>query len=312
MIFVNLALFILAFFWIWLGAGLIVSAASKFSRKLKLSPFAFSFVFLGILTSTPEFSVGLQAIADNDPEIFIGNLLGGIVVIFLVIIPLLAVFGNGINLKNELSNKLLLIASGVILLPAALTLDRRVTNVEGIIMIVSYIGLLYLVQRKNGIFDKKNEQLMNSKAYSYKDLLKIILGVGIVFASSGIIVENTIYFSDLLNVSSFYIGLLVVSLGTNLPEISLAIRSIFFGKKELAMGDYLGSAAANTLLFGFFTALNQDEVITVSSFLITFVFISTALALFYLFSNTRKYISRSNGLLMLGIYVLFVFFELLN
>ncbi len=79
---------------IWFGAGLIVTAASKFSQKLKLSPFAFSFVFLGILTSTPEFSVGLQAIADHDAEIFVGNLLGGIVVLFLVVIPMLAVFGK--------------------------------------------------------------------------------------------------------------------------------------------------------------------------------------------------------------------------
>ncbi len=308
----NLLLYIIAFIGLWFGAGLIVNAASKFSRKLKLAPFAFSFVFLGILTSTPEFSVGIQAVINHDAEIFVGNLLGGIVVLFLVVIPLLAVFGKGISLKHEMNQKMLFMTTGVILLPSLLTLDKRVTNIEGVIMIASYLGLLYFVQRKNGIFDKENEQLLNMKAYSYKDLLKILLGLGIVFISSNLIVDKTMYFADLFSISAFYIGLIVIALGTDLPELTLAIRSVISGKKELAMGDYIGAAAVSTFLFGLFTLLHNGEVITVSNFIVTFIFIATALGLFYFFSSTKKYISRNNGLVMLGIYVLFVVLELMR
>lgn len=310
MFLINLLLYILSFLAIWFGAGLIVGAASKFSKKLRLSPFAFSFVFLGILTSTPEFSVGLQAVADQDAEIFVGNLLGGIVVIFLVIIPTLAVFGKGINLKHELGNKTLLATMAVILLPAFFTLDKRVTNLEGAIMILSYLALLYMVQRKNGIFDRENDQLLNIKAYSYVDFLKIILGLGIVFVSSSLIVDKTMYFADFFNISAFYIGLIIIALGTDLPELTLAIRSVIPGKKELAMGDYIGAAAVSTLLFGIFTILHNGEVITISNFFVTFIFIATALGAFYFFSKTKSYISRNNGLILLGIYVLFLFFEL--
>ena len=156
MFFVNILLYLISFFFIWFGAGLIVSSASKFSTKLRLSPFAFAFVFLGILTSIPEFSVGLQAVASNKPEIFVGNLLGGIVVIFLVIIPLLAIFGNGISLKHELDNKTLLATLGVILTPSIFILDKKVTTLEGAILVVFYLVLLFLVERKNGIFNRRN------------------------------------------------------------------------------------------------------------------------------------------------------------
>src|SRR5205085_2055996 len=97
----HLLTYIVSFVLLWIGSGLIVSAASKFSKRLRLSPFAFSFVFLGILTSIPEFSVGIQAVIDKNSEIYVGNLLGGIVVLFLVVIPLLAIFGNGISLRHE-------------------------------------------------------------------------------------------------------------------------------------------------------------------------------------------------------------------
>ena len=312
MILINFFLYALAFVGLWFGAGLIVTAASKFSKKLKLSPFAFSFVFLGILTSTPEFSVGLQAVADHDAQIFVGNLLGGIIVLFLVVIPILAVFGKGISLKHELDNKTLFITLGVILLPALFTLDKRVTNFEGVIMIAAYLILLYIVQRKNGIFNHENEQLLNMRAYSYVDFFKILAGLGIVFVASNLVVDKTLYFADILHISSFYIGLIVIALGTDLPELTLAIRSVVSGKKELAMGDYVGAAAVSTFLFGLFTLLHNGEVITISNFFITFIFITIALTAFYIFSFRRKFISRTNGLILLGIYICFVFFELIK
>jgi cation:H+ antiporter len=306
----NLLLYFGAFAFIWYGSGLIITAASKFSSRLQLSPFAFSFVFLGILTSIPEFSVGLQAVAAHDAEIFVGNLLGGIVVLFLVVIPLLAIFGNGISLKNEFDNNTLLATMGVILAPSFFILDRRVTNMEGGVMIALYLILVFIVQKKNGIFDRNNQQLFNKNAYSYIDLLKILLGIGIVFVASTLIVEKTLYFANLFNISAFYIGLIVVALGTDLPELTLAIRSVISGKKVLAMGDYIGAAAVSTFLFGLFTLLHNGEVITVSNFLVTFLFIATALGLFFLFFRTKHFISRTHGFLLFAVYILFLVCEL--
>lgn len=306
----NLLLYILAFAFIWIGAGLIVSSTNKFSNKLKLSPFAFSFVFLGFLTSVPEFSVGLQAVASHDAQIFVGNLLGGVLVIFLIIIPFLAIFGNGIYLKNELEGKTLIATLLIILAPATFILDKKVTSLEGVVLVILYIFLLFLIEKRNGIFDRTNNQLFNIKAYSYKDMFLILIGIGILFTASNVVVDKTLYFSGILNISAFYISLIVVSIGTNIPELSLAIRSAISGKKDVAMGDYLGSAAVNTFLFGVLTLLSGGEVILVSNFMITFVFILAALVVFYILSIKKNYISRTSGFFLLGIYLLFVVMEL--
>lgn len=306
----NIASYALAFVAVWLGAGLIVESTSRFSNRLRLSSFAFSFIFLGLLTSTPEFSVGLQAIADNNPEIFTGNLLGGIVIIFLLVIPLLAVVGNGVNLRHELSHHNLIVALLVIAAPSFLILDKKVTNAEGLILVIAYLLLLLLVERKHGILDNGNAKLFSVKSYSYTDILKIFFGIAALFISSSIIVDKTIYFADFFNISAFYFGLIIVSLGTNMPEISIAIRSAIEKKKDIAMGDYLGSASANTLLFGVFTLLNNGEVLTVDNFLVTFIFIVGALSIFYFFSYRQKYISRRNGLVLLSGYIVFVIVEL--
>ncbi|MBI4097598.1 MAG: sodium:calcium antiporter [Candidatus Levybacteria bacterium] len=312
MLFINLALYVFAFILIWFGSGLIVASASRFSQRLRISSFAFSFVFLGLFTSVPEFSVGLQAIADHDPEIFVGNLIGGIPVLFLLVIPVLAILGKGINLKHELNIHTLAITLGVILAPSIAVLDKKVTNIEGVILIVLYLVLIFLVERKHGIFDNGNGELLDVKSYSYKDILKILAGVAIIFVSSSIIVDKTIYFANIFNISAFYVGLIIVALGTNMPEMSIAIRSVIEGKRDVAMGDYLGSASANTLLFGIFTVLNNGEVVTVDNFLITLIFIATALMVFFVLSYKYRFISRTSGFILLCAYFLFLAAELVG
>lgn len=291
---------------------MIIQSVHAFSRKLKFSPFAVSFILLGLLTSVPEFSVGLQSVSERNPEIFIGNLIGGITVLFLLVIPLLAIFGKGINLKHELDGKTLAATLGVILAPSALILDRSVSTIEGIVMICLYVTLLLIIERKHGIFDKENAELLKAKAYSPKDFLKILFGIGLVFVSSTLIVEKTLYFAELLKMPAFYISLIVISLGTNLPEISIAIRAVISGKRDIAMGDYMGSAAANTLFFGIFTILSHGEVLTVANYLTTFIFISTALFLFYVFSATKKSISRMDGAMLIVVYMIFLVLEFMK
>lgn len=306
----NALIYLASFFVIWFAAGLIVSSVDRFSHRLRLSSFAVSFIILGLLTSTPEFAVGLNAVAQNDPEIFIGNLLGGIPIIFLLVIPVLAIFGNGITLRHELNNKSIISTLLVILLPSIMILDQKITITEGLIAISSYALLVFLVQRNHGLFDKDHTKVMNLKAYSYMDLVKILAGIGLMFITSNIIVDETIYFSNTFGVSQFFISLIVLSIGTNLPELSLAVRSIISKKKDVAFGDYLGSAAVNTLLFGVMTILIGGEAVTNNGYLMTFFFIAFGLLLFYFFTRSKNSISRNEGIALFCLYVVFILAEI--
>lgn len=307
--YVHLAFYLASFFILWFGAGLIISSIDRFSKKLKLSSFAFSFFALGILTSIPEFAVGMTALADNTPEVFVGNLIGGIPVIFLLIIPILAIFGNGIKLKNQLGKTQLAFSFMVMITPAFLVMDRTVTNPEGIIMILLYGILFLIIQRKNGIFDTKGSKILSLRSYSLTDIFKILLGVALIFIASNIVVDNTLYFAGFLHISPFVMSLLFLSFGTNLPELSIAIKSILTGKKDVAFGDYVGSAAANTLLFGIFTLINKGNVVTVNNFLTTFIVMCIGLTAFFYFTLSKNDISRREGFLLLIIYAMFILSE---
>lgn len=309
---IRLVLYIASFVAIWLGAGLILKSVNKIAHRLRLSSFAISFFILGLLTSIPEGAIGINAVIDNNPEIFVGTLLGGTAVIFLFIIPVLAILGKGVKLNHDLDTKSLLGLLAVIAAPGLVVLDHKVTTLEGFLLVASYAVIFCVIERKHGFLKKDPVEVLLTKTYSFLDLIKVALGVGIVLVSSQFIVSQTLSFAQLLNIPVFYLSLIVLSLGVNLPEISLGVRAIMSGEKDVAFGDYLGSAAANTLFFGLFTLATNGEVFTFNSFLITFLFIVSGLGLFYFFSQSKKDISRKEGFILLGIYLAFIVYEVVK
>ena len=308
---IELALYVFAFILLWFGSGVIVNSIDHFTKRLRLSPFTISFFILGLLTSIPEFAVGLTSVVEGKPEIFVGNLLGGAIVLFLLVIPLLAIIGNGIRINHDLSNLKMIVTLGTILAPALLALDNKISNPEGVVLIVMYVMLFIILQKKGNLF---TTLIKNKTARSRKSgfiILKIIFGVILVTIASSLILDETFYFANLFKIAPFYVSLIALSIGTNLPELSIAMRSILKGKKDIAFGDYMGSAAANTLLFGIFTLLNKGKAFYVHNFFITFLFMVGGLTVFFLFSRTKKDISRREGIVLLSIYIFSIMAELI-
>ena len=312
MLIFQLFLYFVSFFVIWYGAGLVVSVVDHLARRLNLSSFAVSFFVLGILTSLPETTVGISAIIDKKPEIFVGNLLGASLVLFIFVIPLLAVLGGGIRLAHQLDNKKLFFSLLVTAAPVFLVVDRQVSLYEGLFLIFIYGYLFYSIEKRKGLLERVKDQLLNHKGSVGFEILKLLFGIAIIFLSSKFIVDQTIYFSSVFKISSFLLSLLFLSVGTNLPELSLAVRAVFLGKKEVAFGDYVGSAAANTLIFGGLTMINGGEVLLANGFLKIFLFTFFGLALFFYFSRSKNEISRYEGIILLLFYLLFFLTEILT
>ena len=312
MILLRAVVYFFMFFVLWLGSGLIISAVEKASKVLKISTFALSFFVLGLLTSIPEIAVGVTSVVENDPRIFVGNLLGGVIVIFLLIIPVLAILGNGINLNHRMDKKGLLAAMIVSVAPALLVADKRVGMFEVVLMILLYISTLYIVQRKQSLVEKIETiqtSLKTDGRTHIQNILKILVGLVIVFFGSEYIVKETLAFSEIIKVSPFLLSILVLSIGTNLPELFLAVRGIRKNKKDVAFGDYIGSASANTLIFGGLVFMNGGTVTLTNNFMQSLIFIIIALTCFYFFARSKSTISRKEGIVLVLIYICFVALE---
>ncbi|MCL5433183.1 MAG: hypothetical protein M1524_03685 [Patescibacteria group bacterium] len=306
----NLVIYILSFIGIWIGSGLAIGSVDRLSKKLNVSPFAVSFLVLGIFTSLTEMSVGINSVLQNDPEIYVGNLIGATIVIFMLIIPLLAITGNKIKISPEFQGFNLPASLVVIALPVILAIDGIIDRTDSIIAVVLFGLLVIAIETKRGFLGRMKKVNSKSGLKLGKELLRIIFGVAIIFIASKFVVEETMYFSDLLKISPFIISLLLIGIGTNIPELSFVVRSVFMKNNQIVFGDYVGSASFNTFLMGMLTLLYGQQVLLTNSYLISLLFLVFGLLVFYFFARTKNTISRIEGFALLVVYLLFLAVEI--
>lgn len=306
----HLIVYLLSFFGVWIGSGLAIKSVEKISQQLKTSSFLLSFLVLGLFTSIGELSIGISSIIKNDPEVYIGNLIGASIVIFMLIIPLLALVSKSIKITPEFQEFNLLASLLVIALPILSIMDGKVTKIDHILALVLFVFLLINIQRKNKLI--KNLEIINqSRSKIGPEFLKIIFGIIVIFTSSYFIVEQTLYFSKILQLSPFIISLLITSLGTNIPELSLIVRSVIMKNNQVAFGNYIGSASFNTFLLGFLGLIYNKDIILNNNYTISLIFLLLNLTLFYFFAKSKNTITRKESLILLSTYVLFLVTQIL-
>jgi len=310
-LFFKSILYFFCFYLLWFASGKIVNIVEKIAKKMGFSSFALSFFVLGILTSIPEFSVGVNSLIKKTPDIFVGNLIGASFYLFTLVIPLMAVFGGGVKMVHGLTYKDMIFAIIVVLSPIFLIADNVLTRTEGVFLILIYFILVYFIEKKRSLNFSLRDLTIHRVINATQIIIEIFVFLGIIFVASNFIVNQTIEYGKILGVPLFVVSVVILAFGTNLPEISLAIRSVFLGKKEVALGDYLGSAAANTLIFGVLTLLNGARINIENYSLRTLLINLFGLGVFYLFSQSKKEINKNEGKILLLIAFLFILVEVL-
>jgi len=306
----NVGLLLFSFTLLWIGSGIVVSTVNRLAHSIHISSFIVSFFVLGLFTSVTEIMVGISSHLSGEPEIFVGNMIGSSIVIFLLIIPLLAVAANGVKLNHSFKFKDLISAAFVVGLPALFTLDNSFGFIDALTCVAVYCYFVYVQQKNNNTLSRL--VLINFRNNTiYKNIGKIIIATIVIFFASNILVEQTKSLGEALNVSSYIISILVVSIGTNIPEISIAARAIYSRDQNIAFGNYLGSASLNTLTLGVLALISNQSIEADGSNYSIILFL-IALGLFIYFGKSKNTISRAEGSILLVSYALFVLCELLT
>lgn len=308
LLFTHLAWFFLSLAGVWLCSGALIQVTELLSRRTHRGNFFLAFVLLGILTSFSEIAVAFNATRQSVPEVSVGNLLGASLILFLWVTPILAVIGNGIKLQKGLSIKRLLPAALNIMAPIGLAIDGKLTRWEGAFCLLIYVVVVLLLKQQDEQGRKETKPI--PKKILGIAFLKVLIAAALIALSGRILVQETLFFSEYFSIPASMFGLLVLSIATNIPELAIGIRSAIKEKKAIALGDYIGSASANTAILGVVLLANGTVLINTDEWIGTAIATVGGIALFLWFLASKKQLSRREGLILLGAYAVFVAWEL--
>lgn len=290
------------------SANVVVRHSSSIARKLGLSSFVIGFLLLGIVTSTPELFVALQSARNGIPELAIGNLLGGSILLLSFVMGIAAISLGRVHLDHQLSMRELTAMMGVIAAPIAVLWDERLTRPEGLFLVGAYGLHAFLLNRDRKKINRK-KIVHAARGYGGHTIM-LAAGVGVMFVSSRFIVTSAESIMGAIKIAPIVFGLFILSFGTNLPELALALESIKRRRREIAFGDFLGSCAANTLILGFsglvapFTGEGNGSIVG------ALLILGSVTAYFLWAISSGRTITRKEGIGLLVFYLLFVGYEL--
>lgn len=303
----QIAILIISGIFLTGAAHLVIRQSTRLARHFGLSSFAVGFLILGLFTSTPELFVAIQSVSDGIPQLSVGNLLGGSILLLSFVMGLTSMIQGQVALDHRLTIRELTYMMGVIAAPIAVLWDGQLTRIEGGALVGLYILHSAYLNRANGKRKNNERQSMHGLGRS---LFLLILGIVILFVSSRIIVTQAESLMRIFSIAPVIFGLFVLSIGTNIPELALAFDGIRNRRKEIAFGDFLGSSAANTLILGL-VGLVMPFGSTANGRIPGAAAILAALCLYFLWAvASGRSISRREGIGLLGFYMLFALYEL--
>ncbi|MFZ2664571.1 MAG: hypothetical protein WAX66_04380 [Patescibacteria group bacterium] len=297
-----------SFIVLWISTGISISSIEKLSRRTHVSSFITSFFVLGLLTSLSEISVALFSTIDKTPGISVGNLLGASAVLTLFVIPLQVLSSKGLAVNTKADYINFPTAYLVISLPVMLILDGNLSTTDALFMIVSYIYLLLTISNKGAMLNNLEQSISHPPLSTFKEALKLILGSVATIFSSKLIVSNLIVLSKHLNLSPFVVGLVALSIGTSIPEITILIRSYIHKNKNVALGDYLGSASLNIFILGLLIFANGGNIKISQGIKYNLLLLPLGAGLFLLFAKNKKF-EQKEALILILLYIIFVALE---
>ena len=79
----------------------------------------------------------------------------------------------------------------------------------------------------------------------------VLLGMGLLFAGGELVVTGAVGLAERAGISDRVIGLTVVAMATSLPELVSSLIAALRGRKDVALGNVIGSSIFNLLaIFG--------------------------------------------------------------
>ena len=295
-----------------IGGYAIVSGGVSLAKKLRISSMIIGLTVVAYGTSTPELAASLLAAFNSHTELILGNIVGSNISNVGMVIGISAIFVPLLISKITVS-RWIPIMIGVSLLVVAMSYDGEISQVDGLILIAALIGFTaYTIKTVKKQKIQQNETVENDELEGEYFLSKykietypqsiglIVAGVILLFIGGHLTVDGAVNIAETLGLSQLVIGVVIVAIGTSLPELITSIIAIAKKQTDIGVGNIVGSNIYNILLIlGVSSAIVGIPVVP-DVFSNYYIMIAFSLVLFIGF---RKYIPRVVGV---GLAIAFV------
>ena len=307
-----------------LGAEFLVRGASRLASGLGISPLIVGLTVVAYGTSSAELAACLRAALSERSAVATSIVVGSNIFNVLFVLGVSALITPLVATRRliRLDVPIMIAVSALVYL---LALDGVIGRWDGILLFVGAVAYTIFTVRAAHRERSQNWSIIDTAPQSkdkralewfplVTDIVLILLGLVMLVAGARWLVDGSISIAKGLGLGETVIGLTIVAASTSLPEAATSIAAALRGKREIAVGNVVGSNIANILLVLGVTGIVAPHGIEVPSSALRFdipVMIAVALSCLPVFFIGGR-IARWEGALYLGYYIAFVLYLILE
>ncbi|RLA73577.1 MAG: sodium:calcium antiporter [Epsilonproteobacteria bacterium] len=309
----NFVIFVIAMAALIWGADLLVRESERIALKFNISEFIIGATLIALGTSLPEMAASVAASADGKSQIAIANVIGSNILNITLVLGTIFLISKTINPNRDFFAKDSTWALVPIFVFILMVFDGVISRFDAILLLLlmaAYIMFLFKEARGLIIADIKEAEegfdKENQKEFMWtKSLPLILFGLFMIIVGASFTIDSASAIAEDFGISEWIIGIVMISLGTSLPELVISISAAVKGKVDMAIGNIIGSNMANTTIVLGAAALINPMQINTSDYLFD---ISTMLiaTLMLVFIAANKLYTKPAGITLFIVLALFL------
>lgn len=282
------------------ASNYLVDGLGVISKKFIISEAVLGASIAAIGSSAPEFGSSAFSVIEGHPTIGLGTIIGSAIFNITVILGAVALLG-----KYKISKRVFYRDGFFYLLTVVITVifvaDNSISRVEAIIWTLTFLGylvwLIYDAKRGKPVPEEMVRRISVQRAAAYA-----IGGVIFIALGAWLLVRSVISLAAEAGISEAMISLIMVAVGTSVPDLITSAQAARKGMASLAVSNALGSNIFDILAcLGVPLSFRaQTSVQDVAGISIAYLLVSLLLALLVIRIGWR--LSRRDAGLLFGAY----------
>lgn len=301
----TLLIFAFSLFLVVKGATLATKYSAKLAEHFSLSRYVIGFVVVAFISILPETIISINSALQGIPEFGLGTLFGSnIADLSLIFALLILLSGRSIKIESKILKNVDLYPL-FLMFPIILGLNGHFSRIDGAILVITGLIFYYFVFR-NGTEASKVFSNRNGK---YKNILFLLSAMAMLLIGAHFTVRSATALVEMLNITPILVGMLVVSLGTTMPEFLYSFKAVRQKEDSLAIGDILGSVLADATIVIGVLALISPFYFPARIVYVTGTFMVVASIFLLRFMRSGRTVTKKEGAMLLLFWLAYVVVE---
>lgn len=319
--FQDIAMLLLGLVVLITGGELLVRGASAIALRLNISKLVVGLTIVAFGTSSPELFISIQSALKGSPDMAMGNVIGSNICNLALVLGLTAVLSSIPVERSSIRLDWPMAMGSSLLLYILVSITGSINWIGGLVFVTILATYLVFIIRKSMRDTKERMRLekMNNPndvdehsqtaplSQWLLDGLFVLLGcAGLYYGSEWFVGTAEKVFTD-MGVSPRVVGLMVLAVGTSLPELVTSMVAAYRNNTELALGNLIGSNIFNVLSILGITSIVKTINVSAEIIQVDMLWMLGITLLILPFMVYKKRILRVHGAILLGIYGYYVY-----